>query len=221
MNYNLMDPNNANQLRQYGLQNDIDMSINLSNDNLINIANTIDPTSLNGTNLDDIDIPLQKVYKQQIKNGDNTSLIKSLTKEIINNLKDNNLTLYDNSSINSRKNLNNYDVEDETICSTKSSKKKNKKKDKIEDFITNNEITSSIDNQSNYINWFFDECFNYKDFLVLFIIYIILSQEMIKDFFSKYFSSLNPDNEGKIGIQGVIIYGLILSVIYMITRKLI
>jgi hypothetical protein len=42
---------------------------------------------------------------------------------------------------------------------------------------------------------------------------------MIKDFFSKYFNSLNPDDEGKIGIGGVIIYGLILTVLFMIIKK--
>jgi len=71
------------------------------------------------------------------------------------------------------------------------------------------------------MGWFFDECFNYKDFLVLFILYFILSQEMIKDFFSKYFNCLNPDTEGKVGVQGVIIYGLILTVLFMLVRKLI
>ena len=38
---------------------------------------------------------------------------------------------------------------------------------------------------------------------------------------SKYFSSLNADIEGKVNVQGVIIYGLILTVLFTISRKFI
>jgi hypothetical protein len=44
---------------------------------------------------------------------------------------------------------------------------------------------------------------------------------MIKDLFSKYFTSLNADSEGKVNVQGVIIYGLILTVLFTISRKFI
>lgn len=196
----------------------------LSNDNLINIANSIDPISLNGTNLD-VDNP---IYVGRKKNEDNSSLIKSLTKEIINNLKENNLSLYDNSSINSRSG---YFADNKSLNSTGSKystssknslKKKIKKipdnKEILEDFVSD-QFDSSSSDQTGYIHWFFDECFNYKDFIILFGIYFILSQEMIKDFIAKYFTCLNPDDEGKIGVQGVILYGLILTVLYMVVRK--
>ena len=42
---------------------------------------------------------------------------------------------------------------------------------------------------------------------------------MIKDFFGKYFSSINGDNEGKVNVQGVIVYGIILTVLFMIVKK--
>lgn len=77
-----------------------------------------------------------------------------------------------------------------------------------------------IPSTNSYIKLLFSDCFNYKDFLILFVLYFVLSQEMIKDFFAKYFTSLNPDMEGKINVQGVIIYGLILTILYMIIRKL-
>lgn len=210
-------------------QSDINMLGGLTNENLINLANTIEPATFNGTSLDIYNGQNQN-YITRGKNDDNTSLIKSLTKEIINNLKENNMSLYDNSSINSRiksysnpdDNDTNYSSNSVTSSNSKlSQKKKLKKKDikeTIEDFVTNE--TSSL-TPVGYVGWFFDECFNYKDFLVLFIIYFILSQEMIKDFFSKYFNCLNPDTEGKVGIQGVIIYGLILTVLFMLVRKLI
>ena len=67
----------------------------------------------------------------------------------------------------------------------------------------------------------FDESFDVKDFFLLLGIYFLLSQNMIKDFFGKYFSCLNPDDEGKVHIQGVIVYGLILTTMYMLLKKLI
>ena len=202
----------------------------LSNDNLITMANSIDPSSLNGTNIDSN----PQMYMGRKKNEDNSSLIKSLTKEIINNLKENNLSLYDNSSINSRSGYPDDNKTSNSFGSSGSSgskyssssknnlKKKNKKKDEdpaetLENFVSGE---SNPTNPQGYIQWFFDECFNYKDFIILFGIYFILSQEMIKDFIARYFSCLNPDDEGKIGVQGVILYGLILTVLYMVIRKI-
>ena len=53
--------------------------------------------------------------------------------------------------------------------------------------------------------------FYIKEFVLIFAIYIFLSQDMIKDFFSEYFTSLNPGEDGKVGVRGIVIYGLILS----------
>jgi hypothetical protein len=202
---------------------------------------------LNGTNLDD-ELNYNSNSNQLNTSEQDSTLIKSVAREILNGLKENNMSLYDNSSINSYKNYNNQyyknnnnndndnnncrDNENETDDNNenlyKSSKKfknskiKNKVKEvveTIEDFVTDTKLINSTKTYSESAWWFFDEYFN-KDFLVLFILYFILSQEMIKDFFAKYFTSLNPDNEGKIGVQGVIVYGLILTILYMIIKKL-
>lgn len=210
---------------------------------------SIDPGILNGTSLDDTPnlssgfvgsnfVPtqsaqsIQSTQSGEIRNQD-PKLIKSVAREIINGLKENNMSLYDNSSINSYRDgkITNDDYNDDNYSShsynksNKGNKGKSKSKNKvkdvvetIEDFVINGE-TDGTKSYSDYAGWFFDECFNYKDFLVLFILYFVLSQEMIKDFFAKYFSSLNPDYEGKIGIQGVIIYGLLLTVLFMVVRK--
>lgn len=60
---------------------------------------------------------------------------------------------------------------------------------------------------------------NYKEFALLFFVYFLLSQEMIKDGFALYFTSLNPDNTGRIGVKGVIIYGLLLTTIFILLRN--
>lgn len=199
---NLYQSNSNNQI-----------NLNSSNENLMTIADKIDLISLdsnnyNGTNLNDL---------SPNKYEDNNSLIKSLTKEIINNLKENKIDIYDTLSSNK------YDDSDSESESLNKKKKKKKNKDKektlkedLEDYIIE---SNPIPSTNSYLSWIFDDCFNYKDFLILFILYFILSQEMIKDFFSKYFTSLNSDHEGKVGVSGVIIYGLILTVLFMIIRK--
>lgn len=217
-NYNnLSNPTKSNQYLTGEYENLLN---NVTNDNLINLANSIDPLSLNGTNLDD-----NVNYNYMTgKSEDNSSLIKSLTKEIIGNLKENKTSVYDNTSINSNPNLiqknketfdskgeTESEIELEQDTKSKSSKSSKRKKSPSSE--------SNLYN-FNYYKWFIDDCFNYKDFLVLFILYFVLSQEMIKDFFAKYFTSLNSDDDGKIGVQGVIIYGLILTVLFMILRKL-
>jgi hypothetical protein len=206
---------------------------------------SIDPTLLNGTSLDDtpnlssrfVGTGFSPNFVSTQSGGmssQDPKLIKSVAREIINGLKENNMSLYDNSSINSYRGggkTTNDDCDDDdnysrmSNKSNKGNKGKSKSKNKvkevvetIEDFIIDGE-TNGTKSYSDYAGWFFDECFNYKDFLVLFILYFVLSQEMIKDFFAKYFSSLNPDYEGKIGVQGVIIYGLVLTVLFMVVRK--
>ena len=198
---------------------------NLTNPNLTN--SQFDPMLLNGTTLDD-DMDFNSTNRTYNLAKQDPILIKSVAREIINGLKENNMSLYDNSSINSYKKNDSEDYvrnehtkdrekDNYSTSSTKSKNKVNKIAETIEDFVID---TKSSNTYSNYAGWFFDECFNYKDFLILFILYFVLSQEMIKDFFAKYFSSLNYDDEGKIGVQGVIIYGLILTILFMLIKKL-
>ena len=70
-------------------------------------------------------------------------------------------------------------------------------------------------------SYIFDDLFNLKEFIILFGIYFLLSQEMVKDLFGQYFTSLNPDDSGKVHVKGVIIYGLILTVLFMVLKKII
>jgi hypothetical protein len=196
INQNNMNPNmniNQNNINQ-------DFLNNMSNDNLINIANSIDTLPLNGTNLVDYN-NTNNFYDQRNKNTDNTSLIKSLTKEIISNMKENGLD--DNFSL------------DDNIPS-KSNKNKDFK-ETLEDFVTEK---NPIPSTNGYIHSIMNDYINYKDFILIFAIYFVLSQEMVKDFFGNYFNSLNPDSEGKVNIQGVIIYGLILSTLFIVLKKL-
>jgi hypothetical protein len=213
--------NNFND-KIYNTQNNVDPSLynnnnltmlkNMSHENFINVANSIDNITLNGTNINDLNQykqPELQIPSNMNNYEDNKTLIKSITKEIIKNLKDDDSEFFETISNNKKSNSINNNV------------KKNISKNIGKNIGKNIETMTSehVQSSSNYVNWFFDECFNLKDFILLFTIYFLLSQEMIKDVFAKYFTSLNPNNEGVIDIKGVIIYGLILTVLFMIIRK--
>ena len=57
--------------------------------------------------------------------------------------------------------------------------------------------------------------------LLLLIIYIILSQPIIKETLGQYIQQLNPDMEGKVSFTGVLIYGVILATLYAVAKRFI
>jgi Fe2+ transport system protein B len=222
------DEMNNTNYRNFDLLNSI------PNENLINMANTIDTISmddLNGTAMDmlnntsNIKLPIQKLfnrndmtikYKKKNNNDndnnndnykdDNETLIKSLTKEILNNLQEQELNELNEADEACKED----DIEDF---------RNSPKKEKMKSLNKSSKHKERFDN--TYYGLVFDKCFGIKDFILLFSVYFLLSQDMIKDFFSKYFTSLNPDSEGKVNVQGVIIYGLILTVLFTMSRKFI
>lgn len=60
---------------------------------------------------------------------------------------------------------------------------------------------------------------DWKDPLILLIIYVILSQASVRQLFGKYISFINPNEEGIVSQSGIIIYGIILIALYMIIKK--
>jgi len=134
--------------------------------------------------------------------SNNENLIKSITEEITNRLgEDKNLIT---SNIN-----------------------KNVKKDKSKDIKPQKKIDKDhMNNTDNVVkpSNFIEKIINYddiKDGAILFVIFFLLSQDMIKDFFSEYITCIGADEEGKVNFKGVIIYGLILSILFLVVRKFI
>ena len=162
----------------------------IPNDKLINFANNIDNLSLNNNqdyNSSKINYPPQSPSQQNLHNPE---IIKSLTNEIMNNLKENNNEFIKKETYENELNL---DDDDDEIYEINN--KKNKKNNK-------NENSSMFQN------------FSIKNFIILFAVYFILSQDMVKDAFSMYLTCLNPDEYGRIGMMGVVLYGLILTILY-------
>ncbi len=211
MNFGYSNENmgNGGNVGNMGNMGNMGGMTNMNNPDMI----SLNSNNFNGTTLNEL--------SGDNKYEDNNSLIKSLTKEIINNLKENNIDIYDNLSKK-------YDDFDSDSSSKKKKKKKKKSKENkdLDDEVIKEELqdyvldSNPVPATNSFLSSIFDGGFEYKDFLILFILYFILSQEMIKDFFAKYFTCLNPDDEGKINIQGVIVYGLILTIFFILLKKL-
>jgi len=157
-------------------------------------------------------------YTSKKPNLINKNMLKTITNEIITNLKD---SSSDDNCTN--KNLDD-DIEEEIFTEKKNKKNKKKNKEKLDELIKDNienivEEKIPVKNSKNILSYLFDDAFGVKDFILLFSIYFILSQDMIKDLFGSYFTCLNADDEGKVGVKGVIVYGLILTIIFMLSKK--
>lgn len=59
------------------------------------------------------------------------------------------------------------------------------------------------------------------EFILLLTLYVIMSQPFVVSFASSYIYQLNPTDDGDVKMSGIIIYGLILTIIFMILRKIV
>jgi len=145
----------------------------------------------------------------------NKHLINSLTQEIIKNLEEKKLNLEEddeNDNYTSRTNR------------SQRSRSNSKEKDVLLNIVSN-KLEEDFEIEKNYsknmITSFFEDYFNYKEFLILLGIYFLLSQEMIKDTIGSYFTSINEDENGRVQMKGVLIYGILLCVLFIVARKII
>ena len=59
-----------------------------------------------------------------------------------------------------------------------------------------------------------------RDPLLIWIIFILLSQNFIKQLIGKYIKQINPNEEGVVSFIGVVIYGLIFAVLFGLIKFL-
>ena len=88
-------------------------------------------------------------------------------------------------------------------------------------------LVEDDDNEENdEHNYNTDDKFNFsipnwlKEFAIILIIYIVLSQKFIQDFIGKYIKYINPRDDGTVSFIGIVIYGIILAVLYILIKKL-
>ena len=157
----------------------------------------------------DINQHMMLDYQNKINNVDNNSdknnkidddvsdnKIKNLVDEITNNI-DNMENIYEKYEPNEEKNEN--------------VNKKNKKKNK------NNDNNENNDNEKNNYDIYFEK---WKDSIIIFVIYIILSLPSTQTLIGKYIKHINPDPiTCTVSMYGVVIYGIILSIMYFIVKN--
>ena len=55
--------------------------------------------------------------------------------------------------------------------------------------------------------------------LTIIVLFVILSQPVVKTTIGRYIKQINPDATGKVSLLGIIIYGTLLAVLYSLTKK--
>lgn len=83
--------------------------------------------------------------------------------------------------------------------------------DMHEDFDSNN------NNNGGYLS-FIPEIL--REPLIILVLFILLSEAFVQENIGKYIPQVNPCAEGKVSRVGVVIYGLVLVILYMILKKL-
>ena len=182
-----------------------DISPNNYQQQLVNNNNNLNTHMMNNSinNKEQQDNSYNKNYNNSINEQfsnqlyNNEEHIKDITKEILNGLTENNISLHDNNS---------------EYFTTK----KNKNTVKIFE----KELESKTEETKNFLNDVF-KSEKVRDMLIIFILFFLMSQDMIKDLFSQYFTSIQPDNNGVVGAKGVVIYGVILAVLFVIVKSFI
>lgn len=75
-------------------------------------------------------------------------------------------------------------------------------------------ILAEIESETDYLK-------TLTEILLLLTLYVIMSQPFVMSFASSYIHQLNPNEEGTISMTGIIIYGLILIIMFMVVRKVV
>lgn len=142
---------------------------------------------------------------------DTTTDIRNLVKEINTNIE---------SKTTNNKQEKDTDTDDISHKSnkynkTKKSKKSNIKKIKINKNKKNNKINVKKTDLCN--TW---EDYLY-DFILLFIIFMLMSQEFVKNFIGSKIKIINVNNNGVVPFSGVVVYGFIFVTVYICMKILI
>lgn len=58
-----------------------------------------------------------------------------------------------------------------------------------------------------------------KDPLIILVLFVLLSQPVVRETIGTYIKQINPDMEGKVSLTGIIIYGIILVVLYYLVKR--
>lgn len=151
-----------------------------------------------------------------------TSDIRNLVKEINSNIES-------KKEKNSKKN-NDTDTDTESLKSSKSVKSiksdKSNRTAKTDKLKKNNKSKSSKkSNKLNKLTKQKKDCNTWEDylydFILLFIIFMLMSQEFVKNFIGSKIKIINVNDKGVVPITGVMVYGFIFVTVFIVMKILI
>ena len=112
---------------------------------------------------------------------------------------------------------NNEDTESEKNKKNKKGNKKEKKEKKNKQNINKNKIIVKT-KQKNICNTWEDYLY---DFILLFIIFMLMSQDFVKNFIGSKIKIINVNEKGVVPLSGVVVYGFIFVTIFICMKILI
>lgn len=108
---------------------------------------------------------------------------------------------------------------DESQPKKKTNKIKSNKKNKL-DTDTDEDKKEKKEVKKNKFKFPFKIPEFIRDPLLIWVIFILLSQNFIKQLIGKYVNHINPNEDGVVSFLGVVIYGLIFAVLFAIIKFL-
>ncbi len=130
-----------------------------------------------------------------------------VAKKLNNNVVDDNESNYSVGSIQTTTDIKNLVNEINNDIKKKSTNKKNKTKKKYE----KPKNTPDIYEDSIYEDSMYDG-------ILLLIIYLLMSQEFVRNFVGRYIRTINNNAEGVVPFKGVVVYGIIFVLIFLSIR---
>ena len=145
----------------------------------------------------------------------------------------------DNDNDNNNFNRNNGIMNSKNRPRPKKSKSKSKSTNKniaklvsdinnsLDKYMPNNSTKNVSDDDEEVIDNFTDNNTDnspntfYSEFILLTIIYTILSHHRVHSFIGKYIKMIRCQNDGTMTILGLIIYGMLISVLYLLCKQFI
>ena len=94
----------------------------------------------------------------------------------------------------------------------------NKVLESYDDQSDHNNVNNNNDNTTSKTSYWNIPNF-LKDPLLILVLYIFLSLPIVKNNIGKYIKQINPDESGNVSIVGIIIYGTILAVLFILFKR--
>ena len=146
--------------------------------------------------------------------------IMELANDVNNSLE----VLEENEKRKRRKKQREVDTDSESVDSIRSTGSKDKKTKKTSDETEDDHTDSNeSDNKQDPIANIMQNGYGMIiiEPLLLLTIYVILSQPFAISFASHYIDQLNPNEDSSIPLSGIIIYGVILVIMFLVLRKVV